>query len=114
MRYYDCNGQVIEGSDLSYDDPFMHYECRYPPCTRIEKELREFSICGRCQVKSLLYGSALLPCRLTNEVLIYVDIQCGARFTFLHSAQLGLSQYVRFQDPTDFFEDFSFTAFLNN
>ena len=26
------------------------YECRYPPCTRIERELREFSICGRCQV----------------------------------------------------------------
>jgi len=50
LRYHDCNGQVIEGSDMNFDDPFMHYECRYPPCTRIERELREFSICGRCQV----------------------------------------------------------------
>jgi len=54
MRYYDCHGQVIEGTDLCYDDPFMHYECRYPPCTRIEKELREFSICGRCQVQIII------------------------------------------------------------
>lgn len=45
MRYYNSNGEVIEDED----DSFSYYECRNPPCTRIEKELREFSICGRCQ-----------------------------------------------------------------
>jgi hypothetical protein len=51
MRYYDSNGEVLETSEHVCEDPFMHYECRYPPCTRLEKELREFSICGRCQVR---------------------------------------------------------------
>ncbi len=46
MRYYNCNGELVEEED----DSFYYYECRYPPCTRMEKELREFSICGRCQV----------------------------------------------------------------
>ena len=50
MRYYNCNGEVVEEEDDSYS----YYECRYAPCTRIEKELREFSICGRCQVKITL------------------------------------------------------------
>ena len=27
----------------------VYYECHYPPCVRIEREPREFSICGRCQ-----------------------------------------------------------------
>lgn len=27
----------------------MYYECHYPPCTNMEKRVREFSICGRCQ-----------------------------------------------------------------
>jgi len=45
IRYYNSNGEVIEDED----DSFSYYECRNPPCTRIEKELREFSICGRCQ-----------------------------------------------------------------
>ncbi|XP_043217011.1 zinc finger MYND domain-containing protein 19-like [Amphibalanus amphitrite] len=34
--------------DLS-EDECIYFECRNPPCTRIERELREFSICGRCQ-----------------------------------------------------------------
>ena len=57
MRYYNCNGEVVEEEDDSYS----YYECRYPPCTRIEKELREFSICGRCQVNlKLIYNKNLL------------------------------------------------------
>ena len=50
MRYYNSNGEVIEDED----DSFSYYECRNPPCTRIEKELREFSICGRCQVTQIV------------------------------------------------------------
>ena len=50
MRYYNSNGEVIEDED----DSFSYYECRNPPCTRIEKELREFSICGRCQVRQIV------------------------------------------------------------
>ncbi|ROT64220.1 hypothetical protein C7M84_017845 [Penaeus vannamei] len=42
-RYFNANGEIVEEEDDCY------YECRYPPCTNIEKELREFSICGRCQ-----------------------------------------------------------------
>ncbi|XP_064650393.1 zinc finger MYND domain-containing protein 19-like [Lineus longissimus] len=43
-RYYNANGEIVEE-----DDSNMYYECHYPPCTNMEKELREFSICGRCQ-----------------------------------------------------------------
>ncbi|XP_050731840.1 zinc finger MYND domain-containing protein 19-like isoform X1 [Eriocheir sinensis] len=42
-RYFNANGEVVEEEEDCY------FECRYPPCTNIEKELREFSICGRCQ-----------------------------------------------------------------
>uniref|UniRef100_A0A0K2USJ1 Zinc finger MYND domaincontaining protein 19like [Saccoglossus kowalevskii] n=1 Tax=Lepeophtheirus salmonis TaxID=72036 RepID=A0A0K2USJ1_LEPSM len=45
LRYYNSNGEIVEEDD----DSFSYYECRHPPCTRIEQELREFSICGRCQ-----------------------------------------------------------------
>eukprot|EP00095_Tigriopus_kingsejongensis_P001901 maker-scaffold287_size221780-snap-gene-1.28 protein:Tk01901 transcript:maker-scaffold287_size221780-snap-gene-1.28-mRNA-1 annotation:"hypothetical protein DAPPUDRAFT_311351" len=45
MRYFNCNGEIVEEEE----DSFCYFECRHPPCTRIEKELREFSICGRCQ-----------------------------------------------------------------
>lgn len=43
-RYFNANGEVVDEEEDCY------YECRYPPCTNIERELREFSICGRCQV----------------------------------------------------------------
>lgn len=37
------------GDSISEDDNSMYYECHYPPCTNMEKQIREFSICGRCQ-----------------------------------------------------------------
>merc|ERR1711976_18824 len=45
MRYYNNYGEIVEEAD----DSLIFYECHYPPCTRIERELRKFSICGRCQ-----------------------------------------------------------------
>ena len=45
LRYYDEQGQLVEEED----DSQCYYECRYAPCVMIEKGLREFSICGRCQ-----------------------------------------------------------------
>nr|ACO10903.1 Zinc finger MYND domain-containing protein 19 [Caligus rogercresseyi]ACO11562.1 Zinc finger MYND domain-containing protein 19 [Caligus rogercresseyi] len=45
LRYYNSEGELIEEEDES----LSFYECRHPPCTAIEQELREFSICGRCQ-----------------------------------------------------------------
>ena len=47
MRYYNSYGEIVQEED----DILCYYECRHPPCTKIERELREFSICGRCQVK---------------------------------------------------------------
>jgi len=45
LRYYNNDGEIVEEED----DSFCYYECRYAPCIGMEKELREFSICGRCQ-----------------------------------------------------------------
>jgi len=45
LRYYDNNGEIVEEED----DSFSYYECRHAPCIQMEKGLREFSICGRCQ-----------------------------------------------------------------
>ncbi|XP_076436704.1 zinc finger MYND domain-containing protein 19-like [Babylonia areolata] len=43
-RYYDSDGRVFESGTEE-----LYYECHYPPCSRMESELREFHICGRCQ-----------------------------------------------------------------
>lgn len=60
MRYYNSYGEIVEEED----DSLCYYECRYPPCTRIERELREFSICGRCQVwKRFFWDSTSLISR---------------------------------------------------
>lgn len=45
IRLYNANGEAIRDED----DGFCYYECHYPPCTSMEQELRQFSICGRCQ-----------------------------------------------------------------
>jgi len=45
LRYYNNDGEIVEEED----DSFCYYECRYAPCIGMERELREFSICGRCQ-----------------------------------------------------------------
>ena len=50
MHFYSGNGERVDEGE--HDDSFCYYECRFPPCTRIERELREFSICGRCQVNT--------------------------------------------------------------
>lgn len=47
VRYYNSNGELVEHS--TGEESCIYYECHYPPCTKMEKELREFSICGRCQ-----------------------------------------------------------------
>lgn len=44
-KYYNANGEVIEEEE----EGVCFYECHYPPCSSLEREPREFSICGRCQ-----------------------------------------------------------------
>lgn len=43
-KFYDSNGH-----DVYLEEDSIYYECHYPPCTNMEKHIREFSICGRCQ-----------------------------------------------------------------
>ena len=45
QAHYGDNEYRIEKRDL-------YFECRYTPCTNMEQEPRQFSICGRCQVSS--------------------------------------------------------------
>ena len=51
LHHYNSKGESVETEEEPTDDSFCFYECRFPPCTRIEREIREFSICGRCQVR---------------------------------------------------------------
>lgn len=44
-KFYNSNGELVEEED----DSSSFYECHYPPCCKMESELRQFSICGRCQ-----------------------------------------------------------------
>jgi len=44
-KFYDANGDPIDEEE----EATCYYECHYPPCIKIEREPREFSICGRCQ-----------------------------------------------------------------
>ncbi|GFO19990.1 Zinc finger mynd domain-containing protein 19-like [Plakobranchus ocellatus] len=44
-KWFDYNGDVVDPTGETY----IYYECHYPPCTNMEREIREFSICGRCQ-----------------------------------------------------------------
>ena len=52
----------LDGVGELGEDECIYYECRNPPCTRMERELREFSICGRCQV-----GNAWMDGRLMGR-----------------------------------------------
>ncbi|KXJ23612.1 zinc finger MYND domain-containing protein 19 [Exaiptasia diaphana] len=44
-KFYDANGNLVREED----DSSSFYECHFAPCSKIEHELQEFSICGRCQ-----------------------------------------------------------------
>lgn len=45
FKCFNANGEQV----TEQDDTLSFYECHYPPCCKIETELREFSICGQCQ-----------------------------------------------------------------
>ncbi|XP_066293937.1 zinc finger MYND domain-containing protein 19-like [Branchiostoma lanceolatum] len=44
-KVYNANGEEMEEEE----EGTIYYECHYPPCTLIEEEMHQFSICGRCQ-----------------------------------------------------------------
>lgn len=44
-RLLNHNGDLIDDEVPGC----VYYECHYPPCTNLEKHVREFSICGQCQ-----------------------------------------------------------------
>ncbi|KAK3599240.1 hypothetical protein CHS0354_012850 [Potamilus streckersoni] len=46
-KFFNCDGEIVENEVL--EDGCIYYECHYPPCTNMERHIREFSICGRCQ-----------------------------------------------------------------
>ncbi|KAL4219435.1 Zinc finger MYND domain-containing protein 19 [Mactra antiquata] len=49
-RLLDRDGDPVrEDVAISESGFLLYYECHYPPCTNIEKHVRHFSICGRCQ-----------------------------------------------------------------
>ncbi|GFR68884.1 zinc finger MYND domain-containing protein 19-like [Elysia marginata] len=43
-KWCDYNGEIVEPTG----ELDTYYECHYLPCTNMEQEIREFSICGRC------------------------------------------------------------------
>ncbi|WAR31696.1 ZMY19-like protein [Mya arenaria] len=49
-RLLDRDGDTVnEEVTVLETSSVLFYECHYPPCTNMEKHLREFSMCGRCQ-----------------------------------------------------------------
>jgi len=44
-----CPLTTLDGNGERAEEECIYYECKNPPCTRLEQEVREFSICGRCQ-----------------------------------------------------------------
>ena len=77
MRYYDCNGDAMHDED----EQFCYYECRHPPCSRMERELREFSICGRCQVG----GGSRFPGKKIFQRFLFLKYKNSNPFIILYS-----------------------------
>ena len=50
VRHFLPGGRRILCGDVR-EDAHRYFECRHPPCSRMEREPKEFSICGRCQVR---------------------------------------------------------------
>ena len=69
------------------DDSNVYYECHYSPCTNIEKELREFSICGRCQRVRYVDFSVLGVTEAT-EFLDEIQMHCIIHFSATFLARL--------------------------
>jgi len=41
------------------DDCVIFYECHYAPCTKMERHLRQFDVCQRCQAARLVTALAV-------------------------------------------------------